>query len=96
MQQVRKDIFLVCLINKMNEFYEENYDGPEKYRELMRAKHVEVMERSYFPERYIKPGHPSREEKNAFLHGVQQIVEYELSEMVSKVERVEIETERSL
>ncbi len=82
MQKVRKDVFLVCLINKMNEFYEERYTGPEEYRELMRAKHIEVMERAYLPERYGKPGHPTREEKNAFLYGVQQIVEHELKEMV--------------
>ncbi len=96
MHKSNKDIFLVCLINKMNEFYEESYTGPEKYRELMRAKHVEVIERTYFPDRYNKPGHPSHEEKDAFLHGVQRIVEYELSEMVSKEEKVKIETERSL
>ena len=87
MQKSNKDIFLVCLINQMNEFYEEKYTGPEQYREMMRAKHIRVMERAYFPERYAKPGHPTPEEKKAFLYGVQRIVEQELTEMISKAER---------
>jgi len=72
MQKNNKDIFLVCRINFIEDWYDEEYMGPD--RETMRDYHVMVMERAYFPDRFETPGHPTKAEKEEFMDGVERIV----------------------
>lgn len=72
MQKSNKDIFLVCQINFIKDWYDENYMGPDK--ELMKDYHVKVMENAYFPDRFKSPGHPTKDEKEEFRDGVERIV----------------------
>ncbi len=72
MPESNKDIFLVCQINAINEWYDEKYKGPDI--ETMREYHIKTMEHVYDPERFKRPGHPSKAEKKEFIDGVEKIV----------------------
>jgi len=72
MQKSNKDVFLVCRINFIKQWYDEEYIGPD--RESMKDYHVKVMESAYFPDRFKRPGHPTKDEKEEFMDGVERIV----------------------
>ncbi len=72
MHKNNKDIFIVCQINAINEWYDDEYKGPDK--ETMREYHIKAMEYVYDPERFKRPGHPSKEERKEFMDGVEKIV----------------------
>jgi hypothetical protein len=71
-KKTNKDVFLVCQINAVNEWYDEKYKGPDK--ETMREYHIKAMEHVYDPKRFERPGHPSKEETKEFMDGVESIV----------------------
>ncbi len=71
-KKTNKDIFLVCQINAVNQWYDEEYKGPDK--ESMREYHIKAMEYVYDPKRFDRPGYPSKEETKAFMDGVEKIV----------------------
>ena len=72
MQKSNKDVFLVCQINTINEWYDEEYKGPDK--EAMRAYHAKALEYLYKPERFKTPGHPTKDERKEFMDGVMEAV----------------------
>lgn len=72
MQKSNKDIFLVCQINFIKQWYDEEYMGHS--REVMKDYHVKVMEQTYFPNRFGRPGHPTKDEKEEFMNGIERIV----------------------
>ena len=72
MVKSNKDIFLVCQINFIKEWYDEKYKGPDK--ETMKEYHIQTMEYVYDPTRFKVPGYPSKDEKKEFLEGVEKIV----------------------
>jgi hypothetical protein len=72
MQKSNKDIFLVCQINAVNQWYDEEYKGPDK--ESMREYHIKAMEYVYDPKHFKTPGHPTKDERTEFRKGVEKIV----------------------
>ncbi len=72
MLKIKKDIFLVCQINAINQWYDEDYKGPDK--ETMREYHIKAMEHVYDPKRFERPGIPSKAETKEFMDGVEKIV----------------------
>lgn len=72
MQKSNKDVFLVCRINFIKQWYDEEYRGPD--REVMKDHHVRVMEHAYFPDRFETPGHPTKDETKEFMDGVKSLV----------------------
>ncbi len=71
-KKTNKDVFLICQINFINEWYDEEYSGPDK--ETMREYHIKTMEYVYEPKLFITPGHPTKDEKEEFLDEVEKVV----------------------
>lgn len=72
MQKNKKDIFLICQLNAINEWYDEEYKGPDK--EDMKSYHAKAMEYLYFPDKFKTPGHPTKAERKEFTDGVKDAV----------------------
>jgi len=72
MHKRNKDIFLVCQINFIKQWYDEEYKGQD--RETMKDYHIKTMEHLYDPKRFKTPGHPTKDEKTEFREGVEQVV----------------------
>jgi hypothetical protein len=71
-KKTNKDIFLVCQINAINEWYDEEYKGPDK--EVMKKHHATTMEYLYEPVRFKTPGRPTKDETKLFMDVVKEAV----------------------